>query len=149
MISSLLIILASLLQTAEHYTAVGLPADHCLEDSRGVEAAAAGHRLTAHDWVVFRTVAQTRLQRGLEALPGMIGCPSITQAAEELRGDPKTAMQLASGHRSAKDYVGIGWAVLLANDPEFFGVEPNPTVAANIRFLAERRAEVQALLNGD
>jgi hypothetical protein len=76
----------------------------------------------------------------------MIGCPGLAEAAKDLRADRRTATQLKRAHRSAEDYVRIGWAIVVANDPEFFGVKPNPTVSENSRFLAGRRAEVQALL---
>jgi hypothetical protein len=40
-------------------------------------------------------------------------------------------------------------AILVANDPEFFGLKTNPIVVENSRFLAGRRAEARALFDAN
>lgn len=45
------------------------------------------------------------------------------------------------------DYLRIGWAVLVASDPESFGLGGDPAVRANAAFLDSRRGGVQALLH--
>ncbi|HEX8240711.1 MAG TPA: hypothetical protein VF574_13315 [Allosphingosinicella sp.] len=146
MINYIAIALAMLLLTAEHPPLAAGSQDNCADALPDTEAAATSHHLTISDWKFFRQVARARLKRGLEALPGMIGCPGVTEAAKDLREDRWTLTQLKRAHRSAEDYVKIGWAILVASDPEFFGLTTNPTVAANSRFLGGRRAEARALL---
>jgi len=114
-----------------------------------VDRATGERRLIDIDWLAFSHVARDRIDRGLEPLPGMVGCPSIGAAAREVSEDRRSAALLRGLGQSAEDYMAVGWAVLAANDPEFFGLPRTGVVAANARFIAARRAEVNALLFRD
>ena len=95
---------------------------------------------------MFRRVALSRSQRGIEVLPDMIGCPNISSASSEVEADGPSAILLRKSNYRARDYVEVGWAILLASNPRGFGSHADETIAANGRFLAGRGAEVRALL---
>jgi hypothetical protein len=124
-----------------------LPAQ-CTAEVRGLERDSTSRRLSPADWNAFYRVARVRMRRGLEVLPGMMGCPDLTHAAAELRSDPATRLALRRSGISGRDYVEIGWTLLVAYDPEFFPVHDNPVVMANIAFVAKNRAEIESLFHG-
>lgn len=119
----------------------------CSNELSDVERVAQSRRVTESDWRMLRRIANLRSAKGLEVLPDMIGCANLTDAASQLDMDSATAAMLKQIGYSSRDYVEIAWAVLIADDPESFGVKPSSTVAANKCFLAHRRSEVRALLD--
>ena len=65
----------------------------------------------------------------------------------ELRRHRRTRALLRRTGLGAEDYVGIGWALVVADDPAAFGVEPTKAVAANTAFIRARGDEVRRLLH--
>lgn len=123
-------------------------AHECSAQMGDVEYAATTRRITTGDWQAFRRVAQLRLKSGKDALPEMIGCPDLDHSGAELRADAATRSSLRRAGISAGDYMQIGWALLVADDPESFGVRSTPAVVANITFVGQHRFEVDSLLAG-
>jgi len=121
--------------------------NECTTDVKRLERAVISRRLTLTDWIAFRNVAKIRVKKGLDGLPGLIGCADLTNAAAELRSDPATRSLLRQGRISARDYIEIGWALLVAYDPETFPTPASPVVTANIAFVAEHRSDIESLLH--
>lgn len=113
-----------------------------------VERAATSRRIDAADWAAFRAVARRRSARGLEIIPNMAACPDLKNDAAELNTDESTLRMMRKAGISASDYLDVGWALLVASDPEFFAIRGDPVVAANAAFIAGRRAQVLSLLEG-
>ncbi|HEU0097578.1 MAG TPA: hypothetical protein VFQ67_02275 [Allosphingosinicella sp.] len=113
-----------------------------------LEDASTSLQLTRANWKAFRDIARLRMKSGLEVIPGMIGCPDLAQATAELKADPATRSSLRRAGISPTEYLQIGWALLVANDPELFNVRSNPVVTSNAAFIARHRVEVDSLLRG-
>lgn len=118
----------------------------CFNELPDIERIAQTHLLTESNWQMFRRIAMFRSAKGLEVLPGMVGCPTLSGAASELDLDAGTSAMLKQEGYGSRDYVGVGWAVLIAADPNTFRVQPSGTVSANRCFLVHRRAEARNLL---
>lgn len=141
------IAIAVLLTLSEIASGGALTTHQCSADVESVERAAVSRRLTLSGWRSFRAVAKTRMSKGIEVLPGMIGCPGLTDAILELKSDPQTVASLRRRGISPKDYIEIGWALLVAYDPDAFPTARSPVVVSNIAFVAKHRAEIEALLS--
>jgi hypothetical protein len=79
----------------------------------------------------------------------MVGCPTLSGAEAELELDAETLAMLRQEGYRPRDYIRIGWTVLIAANPKVFRVHPGETLSANMSFLARRRAEVKKILYPD
>ena len=114
-----------------------------------VEAAAVERTISEADWRAFRAVAAVRQREGLEVLPGLVGCPSIVGAAAELLEHSRSRAVLARHRLLAQDYVRIGWALVVAYDPQSFGIQPSAAVTANRAFIETHQEQVRRLMAAD
>lgn len=90
----------------------------CDEGAREIEASLANTKLDQAKLHSFEEIASSRAERGLEVLPGMLGCGSVTSAALEIGKDGTTQTLLVQHKLAAADYVKIGWAAVVAVDPQ-------------------------------
>jgi hypothetical protein len=67
-----------------------------------------------------------------------------------LTQDVGTREHLVRANLTARDYVLVGWALMLAYDPEQWGLSRDrlsPNMRQNLRFVQAHRASIDALLN--
>jgi hypothetical protein len=105
--------------------------------------------LTEERLQVFRDVAAHRRSLRLEVLPGFPVAPNLDEAVAELGQDAGTVERLGRGSLSARDYVLTGLALIIAHDPDDWGLaERRLTVEMrrNVAFVRLHRESIDALL---
>ena len=112
-----------------------------------LESAVTTRIISDRDWKSFSAIAAVRQSVGLEVLPGLAGCPSLKGGATELRRHRPTRALLRRNGLSASECVEIAWALVVADDPSAFGVEPSKAMAANSAFIQARGQDVGRLLH--
>lgn len=124
----------------------GHAATVCQSNNRTMEMELLDWKLSVKDLQLFREIAQDRLNRSLDVLPDMIGCGDIARASLQIRADTSAMKMLNDRGRSPEDYARIGWAILLADDPDFFEVSTDARVQANRKLLLSNRSIVERVL---
>jgi hypothetical protein len=97
----------------------------------------------------FRDVASHRQSARLDVLPGFPAEPTLDQAAAELTRDAGTVERLARGSLTPRDYILTGWDLILAHDPEDWGLDRDRLTAEmrrNVEFVRSHAQSVNALL---
>jgi hypothetical protein len=97
----------------------------------------------------FREVASYRRSARLEVLPGFPADPNLDQAVAVLARDAGTVERLARGNLTPRDYVLTGWALILAHDPEDWGLDRDRLTAEmrrNVEFVRSHAQSIDALL---
>jgi len=105
--------------------------------------------ITTENFEAFRQVATYRRSSRLDVLPGFPENPSLVGSAQALAQDEGTRRRLASEDLTPRDYVLVGWAMILAHDPEEWGLSGDTLSAnmrRNLRFVEAHRASIDALL---
>lgn len=113
------------------------------------ENALLGFVITDRNFEAFRQVAIYRHSARLDVLPGFPEDPVLARSVETVRADAGTRVRLRRLHLTARDYVLTGWALVVAHDPEQWGLADerlSPAMRRNIAFVQSRRARVDALL---
>ena len=90
----------------------------CNQGAREIEVSLASTKLDAVILDSFEQIASSRMDRGLEVLPGMLGCGSVASAALEVEQDGITRTLLGRHKLNSAEYVKIGWAAVLSVDPQ-------------------------------
>jgi hypothetical protein len=108
-----------------------------------------GFTISDGNFESFRQVASYRQASRLDILPGFPDDPGRAHAVEALEADAGTRAQLARSNLTGRDYVLTGWAMILAHDPEQWGVTGERLTAdmrRNIAFVRAHREGVEAFL---
>jgi hypothetical protein len=105
--------------------------------------------LTEDNFQIFGQIASYRQSSRLEVLPGFPQNPAIGGSIHALEEDVGTREQLARANLTARDYMLTGWAMIIAHDPEEWGLSGDRITANmrhNIEFVQSHRVGVEAFL---
>jgi hypothetical protein len=105
--------------------------------------------ITESGFQTFREVAAYRQSARLEVLPGFPADPTLDRAVAELARDAGTTERLARAELTPRDYVLTAWAMILAHDPEDWGLDRGGLTAEmrrNAEFVRSHAQSVDALL---
>lgn len=125
------------------------PVALCVSGSKEVERTVDKTSLTVHRIDGFEAVARARQKRGKDALPGLIGCPSIAVAASEIAADSIAVNVLQAYGLTAKDYVAIGWTILIALNQDDFADSfklDQKLLVHNVSIVRSKKAQLEILL---
>jgi hypothetical protein len=115
-----------------------------------MENAVLNFLVTSENFEAFRQVATYRRSSRLEVLPGFPENPGLVGSVQALAQDEGTRQRLATADLTPRDYILVGWAMILAHDPEEWGLNGDTLSAnmrQNLRFVEAHRASIDALLN--
>lgn len=123
----------------------------CSEGAREIERSLARTRLNEAKLEAFEQIARSRMERGLEVLPGMVGCGSISFAAAEVEQDSTTRALLVRHKLTSGDYMMTGWAAIIAVDPEAWtlGELRDSELIRHNRNEARKRQRLMSLMFGN
>lgn len=124
----------------------------CDSGSKEVERTVAKTALTVQRIEGFAAVARARQKEGVDALPGLTGCPSIAGAARDVAADTISTNMLQAHGLTAKDYVAIGWTILIALNPDDFADSSKldqKLLARNVLLVESKKEQLEDLLKSD